>query len=166
MPVVIVLCLTQFSSFLPLRLHLEGSGSDVVISRHLPLPVPDLRHILAVLIDVMLVLDELVLHHLLQIGPLGTQLRQPIDHVLHQMKPVQVVLYPHVEGRCNRALFLVAPDVQVAVGPAVGQPVDQPGVSMKAKDDVLVFREERIVIRVAQPMRMFAAVAASSDRRH
>ena len=94
---------------------------------------------------------------LLQIGPLGTQMRQAIDHVLHQMEPVQVVLHPHVEGRRDRALFLVAPDVEVAVGPAVGQPVDQPGVAMKAKDDVLVFGEERIVIRVAQPVRVLAA---------
>ena len=72
----------------------------------------------------MLVLDELVLHLLLQIGALGTQMRQPIDHVLHQVEPVQVVLHPHVKSRRDGALFLVAPDVEVAVGPAVGQPVD------------------------------------------
>ena len=97
----------------------------------------------------MLVLDELVLHHLLQVVPLGSQLRQPINHVLHQMKAVQVVLHPHVEGRRDGALFLVAADVQVAVGAAVGQPVDQPGVSMEGKDDVLIFGEERIVIGFA-----------------
>ena len=94
-------------------------------------------------------------------------MRQPIDHVLHQVEPVQVVLHPHVEGRRDGALFLVAPDVQVAVGPAVGQPVDQPWVSMEAKDDVLVFGEKRIVIRVAQSVRVLALqTAASSDRRH
>ena len=119
------------------------------------------------LVDVLLVLDELVLHHLLQVGPLGAQLRQAIDHVLHQVEPVQVVLHPDVKGRRDRALFLVAPDMQVAVGPAVGQPVDQPGVSMEAEDDVLVFREKRIVIRFAQSVRVLAsAAAASSDRRH
>ena len=79
-----------------------------------------------------------------------------IDHVLHQVEAVQVVLHPHVEGRRDRALFLVAPDVEVAVGPAVGQPVDQPGVSVEAKDDVLVFGEQRIVIRFAQPVRVLA----------
>ena len=72
----------------------------------------------------MLVLDELVLHLLLQVGALGTQVRQPIDDVLHQMEPVQVVLHPHIKGRRDRALFLVTPDVEVAVGPAVGEPVD------------------------------------------
>ena len=63
------------------------------------------------LIDVMFVLDQLVLHHLLQIGPLGAQLRQAIDHVLHQVEPVQVVLHSHVKGRRDRALLLVAADV-------------------------------------------------------
>ncbi len=48
----------------------EGLHSLVV-----PLPVPNFRQVLAVLIDVLLVLDELVLHHLLQVGPLGAQLR-------------------------------------------------------------------------------------------
>ena len=68
-------------------------------------------------------------------------MRQPIDHVFHQVEAVQVILNPHVEGRRDGALFLVAADVQVAVGPAVGQAVDQPRVSMEAKDDVLVFGE-------------------------
>ena len=84
---------------------------------------------------------------LLEIGPLGTRLGQAIDRIHHQVEAVQVVHDRHVEGRRDRALFLVAPDVQVAVGPAVGQPVDQPGVSVEGEDDVLVFREERIVIR-------------------
>jgi len=77
-----------------------------------------------VLVDVVFVLDELVLHHLLQVGPLSTQVRQPIHYVLHQVEPVQVVLHPDVKGRRDGALFLVSPDVKVAVGAAVGQPVD------------------------------------------
>ena len=94
------------------------------------------------LVDVLLMLDELVLHHLLQIGSLGTQMRQPIDHVLHEMKPVQVVLHSQVKGCRDGTLFFVASHVEVAVGPAVGQPVDQPWVSVKTKDDVLIFGEE------------------------
>ena len=38
-----------------------------------PFPVPDFRQVLTVFIDVMLMLDQLVLHHLLQVGALGTQ---------------------------------------------------------------------------------------------
>ena len=40
-----------------------------------PLPLTDFRQVFAVFINVMLVLDELVPHHLLQIRPLGTQMR-------------------------------------------------------------------------------------------
>ncbi len=130
-----------------------GRGKDVILVEKLSIKGLalgiGLTWGLAMLVDVMLVLDELVLHHLLQIGPLGAQVRQAIDHVLHEVESVQVVLHPHVEGRRDGAFFLVAADVQVAVGAAVGQPVDQPGIPMEAKDDVLVFREERIVIRFA-----------------
>ena len=93
---------------------------------------------------------------LLQVGPLGAQMRQAIDHVLHQMKAVQVVLHAHVEGGRDGPFFLVAPHVEVAVGPAVGQPVDEPGISMETKDDVFIFGEQRIVIRLAQPVRVLA----------
>jgi len=50
-----------------------------------PLPVVDFRHVLAVLINVDLVLDELVLDQLFQIGALNAQLGQAIDTVLHQV---------------------------------------------------------------------------------
>ena len=93
---------------------------------------------------------------LLQVGALGAQLRHAVDHVLHEVEAIQLVLHPHVEGRRDGALFLVAADVKVAVRPAVGETVDQPGISVKAEDDVLVLREERVVVRVAEPMRVLA----------
>ena len=65
------------------------------------------------------------------------------------MESVQVVLHSHVKGRRDGALFFVAADVKILVGPAVGQAVHQPWVSVEAKDDVFVFGEQRIVIRVA-----------------
>src|ERR1039458_2376660 len=68
-----------------------------------PLPVPNLRQILAVLIDVLLVLDELVPDHLLQIGAPGAQVRHAIHHVLHQMETIEVVLHPHVKRRRDGA---------------------------------------------------------------
>jgi len=126
-----------------------------------PLPVADLRHVHAVFIDVAPVRVELVRELLLEIGPLGPCLRQAIDGIHHQMETIHVVHDRHVEGRRDRALFLVAPDVEVAVRPAVGQPVDQPGITMEAKDDVFVPGEQRVVIRVAQSVRMLAQTAAS-----
>jgi len=63
-----------------------------------PLPVSNLRQILAVRVDVVFVPDEFVRHLLLQIVAPSTQVRQAIDHVLHQMKPIQIVLHSHVES--------------------------------------------------------------------
>ena len=72
------------------------------------------------------------------------------------MEPIQLVLHPHVEGRRDRAFLDVAPDVQVAVGSPVGQPVDEPGVSVEAEDDVLVFREQRVVVGLAEAVWVLA----------
>jgi len=82
-------------------------------------------------------LDELVLHVLLQIRPLSAQLRQTIDHVNHEMEAVQVILHPHVERGRDGALLLVAPDVQVLIGSAIVRRCTSQ-VSMKTEDDVLV----------------------------
>ncbi len=61
-------------------------ASSFLCSVLTPLPVPNFRHILAVFIDIVFVLDEFVLHLLLQVGALGIQMRQPIDHVLDQVE--------------------------------------------------------------------------------
>jgi hypothetical protein len=45
-------------------------------------------------IDETSVLDELVLHGLLQVAPRGPQLREAIDHVLDEVEPVEAVLHP------------------------------------------------------------------------
>ena len=109
------------------------------------------------LLDIDLVLDKLVPTHLLQIGALAAQVGQAIDDILHEVKAIQIVLHPHVEGGGDRAFLLIAAHVQVAVGAAVGQPMDKPGISMEAKDDRLIRGEEGIVVGLAEPMGMFGA---------
>jgi hypothetical protein len=73
------------------------------------------------------------------------------------METVQVILYAHVEGRCNRALLFVTTHMQVAVRPSVGKPMDQPRIPMKPENDVFVLREQGIVVSLRQAMRMFGA---------
>src|SRR5580704_19253406 len=90
---------------LKLRPGFYGLGPIFRTTR--PLPVANFRHVLAVLIDIDLVLDKLVLDHLLQIGTLNAQLRQTIDNVLHQMESIQIVLHPHIKRRRDGAFFLV-----------------------------------------------------------
>ncbi len=76
------------------------------------------------LVNIMLVLNKLVLHLLFQVVSLSAQSWDAINHIQHQMESVQLVLNSYVKGRRARAFFLIAPDMDVAIGPAVGQPVD------------------------------------------
>lgn len=50
--------------------------------RLMPLPLEDFRQVLAHLVDVLLMLDELVVHLLDQVGAAVAQLRQVLDGVL------------------------------------------------------------------------------------
>ena len=73
----------------------------------------DFRPVLAVLVDVLLVLDEPVLNHPLQRGVVCTQLRQAMNHILHQVVSVQIVQNCHIEVRCDGAIFLIAVNMYV-----------------------------------------------------
>ena len=122
-----------------------------------PLPVGDLGHVLSVLGDVLLVLKQLVPYRLLGIGGAGPELRQPINDVAEEVKPIEIVHHHHVERRARRAFFLVAAHVQVlVVGPPVREPMDQPGVAVEGEHDRLVLGEERIEVLVRQAMRVLA----------
>ena len=121
-----------------------------------PAPIPDRRHVLSVSPDIEPVFGQGVGHPLLEIGASSSQLRQPVDGIARQMKPIEVVQHGHVEGRRDRAFLFVSAHVQIAViRPAVGQPMNQKRVAVIRKDDGLVAREQEIEIRVAQPVWMF-----------
>lgn len=55
-----------------------------------PLPILDLRQVVAVLFDVVLVIDQRVARHLLQVGTAATRMWQAIDKFLHQMEMVVI----------------------------------------------------------------------------
>src|SRR5262245_20630187 len=56
-----------------------------------PLPVQDLGHVLAVFVDVLRMLDQLVADHLLGIGGSDTKLGHAVDHVRHQVETIHIV---------------------------------------------------------------------------
>ena len=66
------------------------------------------------------------------------------------------VLHPHVEGCGDGAFFVVAAHVQIAVGPAVGESVDQAGVAVEGEDDVFVGGEQGVVVGVAESVWVLA----------
>ena len=93
----------------------------------MPLPIQNFGHILADLVDVVLVSNQLVAHLLIQISALVAQLRQVLQDILNQVEAVDLVLHAHIERRGDGAFFLVAMDRQVAVGTLVGQLMDRVG---------------------------------------
>jgi len=116
-----------------------------------PLPIADFGQVLAVLAYVLLVLEQLLSELLLHVEALLAGLRQAIDGVDDEMEAVQIVQHRHVERGRDRALFLVAADVDVVViGAAVGQPVDEPRVGMEGEDDRLVLGEDLVEVFVAE----------------
>jgi hypothetical protein len=56
----------------------------------MPLPMPYLRHILAVLNNIVAMIGKLVVHSLTHIGCMVAELRDPVDHVNNQLKTVEL----------------------------------------------------------------------------
>ena len=101
--------------------------------------------------DVLPVLDQLVPERLLGVGRVGRESGHPVDHVAHEVEPVQVVADHHVERRGGGSLLLVSPDVEVpVVRPPVRQPVDQPRVAVIGEEDRLVGCEQGVELDVRQ----------------
>lgn len=86
-----------------------------------PLPISNLRHVLPVFVDILLVLDELGTELLLQDEARFTRLQQAVAGV----EAIQIIEHSHVERRRDRTLFLVATGMKVVVARAkIGQAVD------------------------------------------
>ena len=102
-----------------------------------------------------MVLHQLVLHLLDEVGGGVAQLGQPLDRVDDQIEAVDVVLHPHIEGGGDGPLLLVPPDVEIFVVPAVGQLMDQGGITVESENDGLVLGEQGVVVLVGQAVGVF-----------
>ena len=120
----------------------------------MPLPVQNFRHILANLVDVVLVGDELVVHLLDEVRAAVAQLGQMQQGVLDQMETVDLILHTHIKRRGDGALLLVAVHGQVVVGALIGQLMHQRRVAMEREDDGLILRKQRIIIGIGQAVRV------------
>jgi len=102
------------------------------------------------LVDVLFVLDELIAEDLFKVPTDPLQLGHAIDCVSGEVKAVEVVHHRHIERRAGCTFFFVASNMQVVVVvTAIGQPVNQPRVSVICKDDRLVGGEQGIEVSVS-----------------
>src|SRR6185503_4789655 len=110
-----------------------------------PLPLADFRQILAMLKNVFFMFDEFITDALLEISGLGSELRQAINGVGEQVKPVEMVFDRHVKRGGRGSFFLVTAHVQVPVVSApIGQPMNQPGITMKSENDRFIRGKQQI----------------------
>src|SRR6202008_4331214 len=113
-------------------------------------------HVVAVLANIIPVIDEFVAEKLFEMRADALKARNAVDNIAGEMKAVEVVQNGHVERRCRGALFLVAADMKILViGAAISQPVNQPGIAVVSKDDWLIDGKERIEFAIRKAMRMF-----------
>src|SRR5579862_3001618 len=120
------------------------------------MPVADLRHIVAMFVDVELVLDELISQPLFFVTRDALKPRNTVEHVARQVKPVEIIQHSHVERRGRGSFFLVSTDVQVVVISApVGQAMNEVWIAMEGKNNRLVSGENGIEVPIRQAMRVF-----------
>jgi len=81
----------------------------------LSISIPNLGHILAMLVDVLLMLNQLVLELLLQVDALVAGLRQAVNGVHHEVEAVPSRSVRSCRRRRDGALFFVATNMDVFV---------------------------------------------------
>src|ERR1700733_12360306 len=107
------------------------------------MPVANMRHVVAMFVDVELVLDELVAQPLLLVTGDAVKLWNTVEHIACEMEPVEIVQHRHVERSGCGSFLLVPADVQVVVIRApVGQSVNEPRIPMESEYDGLISRED------------------------
>ena len=101
--------------------------------------------------------DLLVAEFLPGVAPDPLQPGDAVDGVDGQAEAIGLVVDGQLHRRVDVAFLLVSAHVQRLVLAGVGQAVNQPGISVEVEDDRLVGSEQRIEIRIRQPVRMFRA---------
>src|SRR5215813_6782778 len=93
-----------------------------------PDPVPDLRHVLAMLAHVARMLDQRVAELLLDVGGGYAEPRDALDRFDGEMEAIELVQDHHVEWRRGRAFLRKAAHMHAGViGAVIGQSMDRTG---------------------------------------
>src|SRR5258708_7656337 len=110
-----------------------------------PPPILDFRHIFAMLINVIPVLDQLVAKVLFYVSGFGTKSRHSFDHVHCQMKAIELVEDDHVEWSRRSPFLVESSHVDIVMILAfVGQTVNEVGVTVISKNHWPIGREQAV----------------------
>src|SRR5215470_3720977 len=114
-----------------------------------PLPTTDLRAVDSVLVSMMAACNLAIPESLFGVGADSLQFRDAVNRVDGETESVRLVVDCQLHRCVDVPLLLITPYVQVPmVCAAVGETVNQPGITMEIEDDRLVDGKERIEVRV------------------
>src|SRR5271169_3713305 len=123
-----------------------------------PAPPRNVRGVDAMLVCVPAAGDLPIPEFLLGMHANGLKFGNAVDGVNRKTEAVGLVVDRELHWRIDVAFFLVAAHVQVlVVGAPVGQPVDQPRVSVKIEDDRFISGEQGVKVLVRKSVRMLRA---------
>src|SRR5678815_4956810 len=121
-----------------------------------PSPVPDCWAVLAFRIGIVDALDDLSFQPLLKLGCSNLKFGDTVDDIDRQVEAVHLVADRKFQRSVDIALFFVPAHMDIGmIRSAIGELVNQPGISMKVEDHRLVSSEDRVEVTVGKAMRMF-----------
>src|SRR5215472_13773283 len=114
-----------------------------------PFPVDDVRSINSMSERIFLSRDLLVPEVLQCRASYALQLRNMLDCIHGQGEPIDAIFNCQLQWSIDVPLFSIAVNMEVLmIGAAVGQSMNEPGISVEAEDDGFINREEQIKISV------------------
>src|ERR1700684_2533650 len=120
-----------------------------------PVPVPYLRHILQVLADIFMVLEQLVVEHVDCIRGLNPQPWNMPQRLESKMKEAHLIQNDHVKWRSGGSAVHVAAHMEAAfISTSVNHAVDEPPVVVECEHDGCLLGEKRVERHVVHPMWM------------
>src|SRR4029453_14117835 len=121
-----------------------------------PLPIRDLGTIHAKLAGVFLTLDPLVDQLLASARAGGTETGHPVNGIDGQSEAVGLIADGELQRRVDVALLFVAAHMDIVLTrPAVGEAMDEPGVSMEVEDHGFIRGENGFELTICQTVWVF-----------
>src|SRR5664279_1373922 len=125
---------------MPLGERSRGGGITEVLC---PLPVPDLRHILQVLTDIVVVALQFLVEEVDSILGLQTEARDMLQCVERKVEAAHFIENHHVEWRGGRSVVHIAMDVESRlIGASMNQGMNEPAIIVEGENHWRLLSEE------------------------
>ena len=130
----------------------RGGGIAEVLC---PLPVPDLRHILQIFADIVVVALQFLVEEVDGFLGLQTEARDVLQCIERKMEAAHFIENHHVEWCRGRSAVHIAVYMEAAfIGASVNQGMNEPAIVVEGEDHRRFFGEERVERHFVHPVRM------------